>query len=172
MHLFYGRSMLPHVQIGPNDHQENAPHFTFLYFEMPLKAFDRAFTRDGQSIFFLKGLKIECHQSRSFFSLTIDVTCLCSGIPGLLCWKSFFFRKISFLRHVQKWSISKKLFLQQRYSGLCQNKGRWPIFKRRITDFESLRFLDISEKMFSMRKSLSNPYLSISKFEDINDKTQ
>ena len=109
--------------------------------------------------FFLKSIKIECHQSRSFFGLTIDVTCLCSGIQGLLCWKSFFSKKSHF-RTQSEMEYFEKTFFQQSDSGLFQNKGTWPIFKWKMSDIEGLQFCGISEKIPEPwhEKSLSNPF--------------
>ena len=141
-------SIPPHVDFGPNYHQKDAPHFTFLYFEMPIKAFDRAFSLDGKSIF-SENLKNEFLQSRSFFGLTIDVTCFCSGT-----YQVYYAEKAVFSKHlifkVGNGLFRKNGFFSKDILGYSKTKSHdaWPIFKRKMADIESLRFLDISEKMY------------------------
>ena len=103
-------SIPPHVDFGPNYHQKDAPHFTFLYFEMPIKAFDRAFSLDGKSIF-SENLKNEFLQSRSFFGLTIDVTCFCSGT-----YQVYYAEKAVFSKHLI-FKVGNGIFRKNGFSG-------------------------------------------------------
>ena len=82
--------------------------------------------------FFLKGLKIEFLQSRSFFGLTIDVTCFCFGIYQVYFAEIGVFSKYLILKVRNGVFRIKTRFIQKRDPGLFQNKVMLPIFKRKM----------------------------------------